>query len=198
MKRNHCHGPWTGCIAQSIDTGPHDTIKRERETKRQTDWQTKQTHWSKCFEKPAKGIASRNCWICRRINVLSQKKSKSWITWPHRDVCLSVDYYVRVPFNPPVLPVLPIVLAQLWMTPQNGEPSTPPKEAKASLAATCHLPIPVLTSIPTSSPTATSCHVWAGFKPIHASLSCQCLGIIYIVCVNALSSLFSLFFFVLF
>lgn len=74
------HGP-TGCIAQSI--GPYDTIKDSgTDGRRHIGVNVLKSQRKELLP----GIRIHR-WR-QRINVLSQKKSKSWITWPYRVVCL--------------------------------------------------------------------------------------------------------------
>lgn len=93
-RENHCHG----LFAFSDDRVQRCTINRFTK-------HNKQTHWSKCFEKPAKGIASRNpawpmpayqCPLARR----NQKVGSPGRIW--RRLCAGSNRYLW-----------PIVLAKL-------------------------------------------------------------------------------------
>lgn len=86
QERNHCHGPRTGCIAQSIDPGPYDTIKNKG-TEGKTQRPSRHIGVNVLKSQRKELLPGIHRWR-RRINVLSQKKSKSWITWLYRAVCL--------------------------------------------------------------------------------------------------------------
>lgn len=118
QERNHCHGPRTGCIAQSIDPGPYDTIK-DKGTEGKTQRPSRHIGVNVLKSQRKELLPGIHRWR-RRINVLSQKKSKSWITWLYRAICLLVRTAIMCGCRRLIFQcyLWPIVLAQLWMTPQ--------------------------------------------------------------------------------
>lgn len=80
--------PRAGCIAQSIG-GPYDTIKDGQDGRIERRRHIGVNVLKSQRKELLPGIRIHR-WR-QRINVLSQKKSKSWITWPYRVVSLSLS-----------------------------------------------------------------------------------------------------------